>query len=152
MANAPYSSVVSPLNPNVLSADINTFITGSTTSPTPAAGSYARYIQIGNIVQIQFKYIFATVPGGGSILRISVPVPINTTYPKPQGVFHIRYFNSPGTGQVHYGFYNERDANTINLVAQPTFGGVPEAFTSIFPNTLIAGDIINGYIIYETTG
>jgi hypothetical protein len=137
-------------NTTVQSATIASFITGATTSPTASAGSYARWQKVGTIVNLEFKYIFATVPTTGA-MSINLPVPINTNYPKPQSIFHIRYFNSPGTGQVHYGFYNEKDANSVHLVAQTTFGGVPASFTNLAPNTLVVGDILTGLIIYETS-
>jgi hypothetical protein len=136
-------------NTSVQSASIASFITGATNSPTPSAGSYARWQKIGSIVNIEFKYIFATVPTTGA-MSINLPIPISGSYPKPQSIFHIRYFNSPGTGQVHYGFYNEKDVNSINLVAQTTFGGIPASFTNLSPNTLVVGDILTGLIIYET--
>lgn len=133
----------------VNSIDIATFISGATANPTPAAGSYARFQVVGSIVQIEYKYIFATVPTTGA-MSINLPLPISTQYPKPQSIFHIRYPTSPGTGQVHYGFYNEKNVNSINLVAQTTFGGVPAAFTNLSPNTLIVDDILTGIVFYET--
>jgi hypothetical protein len=134
----------------VKSIDISTFITGATTSPTPnPIGSYARFQQIGSLVQIEFKYIFLTVPTTGN-MSINLPVSINTNYTKPQGIFHIRYDNSPGTGKVHYGFYNDNNANSIHLVAQLTFGGIPAGFTNSSPDTLVIGDILTGLIIYES--
>jgi hypothetical protein len=149
MNTAPFNSNYGT-NTSVRSADISSFITGATNSPTASSGSYARFQKIGTIVNLEFKYIFATVPTTGA-MSINLPLPINTNYPKPQSIFHIRYFNSPGTGQVHYGFYNEKDANSVNLVAQTTFGGVPGAFTNLAPNTLVVGDILTGLIIYETS-
>jgi hypothetical protein len=134
----------------VYTADTASFITGATNSPTPNTGSYVRWQRVGTIVQIEYKYIFATVPTTGA-MSINLPVPISTDYPKPQSIFHIRYFNSPGTGQVHYGFYNEKNVNSVNLVAQTTFGGVPGAFTNLAPNTLVVGDILTGLIVYETS-
>ena len=149
MNTAPFNSNYGT-NTTVLSADINSFLVGASNNPTASAGSYARFQKIGTIVNIEFKYIFATVPTTGA-MSINLPLPINTNYPKPQSIFHIRYFNSPGTGQVHYGFYNEKDANSVNLVAQTTFGGVPASFTNLAPNTLVVGDILTGLIIYETS-
>ena len=94
-------------NTSVSNISIAGFISGATTNPTPnTTGSYARFQKIGSIVQIEFKYIFLTVPTTGA-MSINLPLPINANYPKPQSIFHIRYSNSPGTGQVHYGFYNE---------------------------------------------
>ena len=133
-------------NTTVNSIDINSFIAGATNSPTPSAGSYARFQKIGSIVNIEFKYIFATVPTTGA-MHINLPIPINTNYPKPQSIFHIRYIT--GGGQVHYGFYNEKDVNGVNLVAQLGFGGIPQAFTNLSPNTLNVGDILTGIIFYE---
>jgi hypothetical protein len=145
---APFSTAYG-LQSSVQSADITTFISGATNNPTPDTGSYARYQQIGTFVQIEFRYKFLTVPTTGN-MHINLPIPINTNYPKPQSIFHIRYFNSPGTGQVHYGFYNERNANSVNIVAQITFGGIPAGFTNLSPNTLVIGDVLSGVIMYET--
>jgi hypothetical protein len=148
MNNTPFASNYGT-NTSVQSYPIASFITGATTSPTPDTGSYARWQKIGSLVQIEFSYKFLTVPTTGA-MSINLPVPINTNYPKPQSIFHIRYFNSPGTGKVHYGFYNENNANSVNLVAQTTFGGVPAAFTNLAPDTLVIGDIVSGLIFYET--
>ena len=134
-------------NTAVNSIAIANFITGVTTSPTPDTGSYARYQKIGSLVQIEFKYKFLTT--GSGAMSINLPVPINTNYPKPQSIFHIRYIG--GGGQVHYGFYNEKDANSIDLVAQTTFGGVPASFTQSSPDTLTIGDILTGLVFYETS-
>jgi len=135
------------LSTKVQSADVSTFITGATTSPTPdTTASYVRYQQIGSLVQIDFKYKFLTT--GSGAMSINLPVPINTNYPKPQSIFHMRYVG--GGGQVHYGFYNEKDANSVHLVAQLTFGGIPASLTAVSPNTLTIADILTGLIFYET--
>jgi hypothetical protein len=63
-------------NTSVQSASIASFITGATNSPTPSAGSYARWQKIGSIVNIEFKYIFATVPTTGA-MSINLPIPIS---------------------------------------------------------------------------
>lgn len=131
----------------VYTADTTSFISGATNDPTPAAGSYVRWQRVGTIVQIEYKYIFATVPTTGA-MSINLPVPINANYPKPQSIFHVRYIT--GGGQVHYGFYNEKDVNSVHIVAQTAFGGIPAAFTNLSPNTLNVNDIISGLIIYET--
>jgi len=131
-------------NTSVTSMSINSLITGVTVSPTSSTGSYARYQKIGSIVNIEFKYIFATLPTGA--MSINLPIPISTNYPKPQSIFHIRYITTPGT---YYGYYNEKDVNSINLVTQLTFGAAASAFTGISPNTLVVGDILTGVIIYE---
>jgi hypothetical protein len=136
-------------NTTVNSALINSFIVGATNSPTPSAGSYARFQKIGSIVNLEFKYIFATVPTTGA-MHINLPLPINSNYPKPQSVFHIRYISSSPSGRVHYGLYNEKDANGVNLVAPSTFHGVPASFTNLSPDPLAVGDIITGLIVYET--
>lgn len=130
------------------SIDISTFITGSTTSPTPNTNSYARFQVIGSLVQVEYKYIFLTTGSGN--MSINLPLPINSNYPKPQSIFHIRYFNSPGTGKVYSGHYNENTANSINLVSSTTFGGVPASFTAASPETLVIGDVLTGIIFYET--
>jgi len=130
------------------SIDVSTFITGATTSPTSNTNSYARYQVIGTLVQVEFKYIFLTI--GSGAMSINLPVPINSSFPKPQSIFHIRYFNSPGTGKVYSGHYNENTANSINLVSSTTFGGVPASLTTASPETLVIGDILTGIIFYET--
>lgn len=146
MNTSPFSSNYGT-NTSVLSIPIASFITGATNSPTASSGSYARWQKIGSIVNIEFKYIFATVPTTGA-MSINLPIPISTNYPKPQSIFHVRYIT--GGGQVHYGLYNEKDINSINLVAQLTFGGIPAALTNLSPNILNVNDIMTGVIIYET--
>jgi len=136
-------------NTSVNSIDIDNFISGATNSPTPDTGSYARFQRIGSLVQIEFKYIFLTVPTTGA-MHINLPLPINTNYPKPQSIFHIRYLTAPNAGKVYSGHYNEKDANSVNLVAQTTFGGIPASFTNLSPTTLVIGDILTGLIFYET--
>ena len=136
-------------NTTVRSADINSFITGATTSPTPDTGSYARWQKIGSFVQIEFKYKFLTI--GSGAMSINLPVPINSNYPKPQSVCHIRYSNSPGTGKVYIGHYNENTVNSVNIVISTTYGGVPASMTTASPETLVIGDILTGIIIYETS-
>jgi hypothetical protein len=133
----------------VNSIDITTFISGASNNPTPDAGSYARYQVVGSLVNIEFKYIFATVPTTGA-MSINLPLPISTQYPKPQSVFHIRYISSTPSGKVHYGLYNENNANSANLVSPTTFHGVPAAFTNLSPDPLAVGDIVTGIIFYET--
>ena len=149
MNTAPFNSNYGT-NTTVLSADINSFLIGATNNPTPSAGSYARFQKIGTIVNLEFKYIFATVPTTGA-MSINLPLPINSNYPKPQSIFHIRYISSTPSGKVHYGLYNEKDANGANLVSPTTFHGVPASFTNLSPDTLAIGDIITGLIVYETS-
>jgi hypothetical protein len=135
-------------NTTVLSADINSFLIAATTNPTSDTGSYARYQKIGTLVQVEFRYKFLTTPTGA--MSINIPLPINQSFTKPQSIFHIRYFNSPGTGKVYYGFYNENTISNINLVAPTTFGGVPASLTESSPETLVIGDVLSGLIFYET--
>ena len=134
------------LSSAVNSVDITTFLSGASANPTPGTGSYARYQVIGTFVQIEFKYIFGTVPTTGA-MHINLPVPINANYPKPQSIFHIRYISG---GAVHYGMYNEKDANGANLVAPTSFHGAPVAFTNLSPDPLAVGDVLSGVIMYET--
>lgn len=138
------------LSTSINTIAITTFISGVTTNPTPdTASSYARYQAVGNLVQIEYKYVFATTGTTGA-MSINLPLPISTAYPKPQSIGHIRYIGS-STGQVHPVIYNERNVNSVNIVASTTFGGIPVAFTNLSPNTgLGAGDILTGLIIYET--
>jgi hypothetical protein len=131
------------------SIDIETFISGVSTSPTPnTSSSYARYQKIGSIVQIEFKYVFLTTGTTGA-MSINLPYPINSNYPKPLSVAHSRYVS--GTGEVFIGHYNENTASSINVVFSTTYGGVPVSYTNLSPKSgLTAGDIISGLIIYET--
>lgn len=136
-------------NTSVLSADITSFLTGTTANPVPATGSYARYQKIGNLVNVEFKYIFASTITTGNI-RINLPLPINTNYPKPQSIAHIRY-SGTSTGQVFPCLYNEVSASVIAIVSSTTYGGVPANFTSALPQAgLGINDIITGVIFYET--
>ena len=145
---APFTTAYG-LSSNVNSADITTFLTGTTANPVPATGSYARFQQIGSLVTLEFKYIFASTITTGNI-RINLPIPINSNYPKPQSVAHIRY-SGTGTGQVHICLYNEVSSSIIGIVAQTTFGGVPANFTNLSPNSgLGTNDILTGVIIYES--
>ena len=80
-------------------------------------------------------------------MHINLPLPINQNYPKPQSIFHIRYITG---AKLHYGFYNEKDANSANLVSQNTFGGTASAFTNLAPDVLNVGDILSGVVMYET--
>jgi hypothetical protein len=147
MSNKPYATDYS-LNTNVRSADYTTLLTGATSNPT-ASGGYARYQRIGNMVQFDFKYIFATA--GSGVFSINLPIPISTTYTKPQGFANLRYIGT-GTGQVHICYFNEKDTNSVNIVASTTYGGVPAGVSSGNPLTgLGAGDILTGAIFYEST-
>jgi hypothetical protein len=146
MSKVPYQTSFGT-NTSVSSMNITNFISGSTSNPTPANGSYARYQKIGSVVQVQFKYIFSTVGSGN--YSINLPLTINGTYSKPQGVAHIRYVGS-STGQVYWAVYNEKNTTSVNIVASTTYGGVPVSFTSSSPNAgLGANDIITGLIFYE---
>ena len=87
MNNIPFTSNYGT-NTSVNSIPIESLITGATTSPTSNTGSYARWQKIGSNVIIEFKYIFLTT--GSGAMSINLPVPINTNYPKPQSIFHIR--------------------------------------------------------------
>jgi len=136
-------------NTSVNTITVASFITGATTSPTADTGSYARFQKIGTIVNLEFKYKFLTT--GSGAMSINLPVAINTNYPKPQSVCHIRYSNSPGTGKVYIGHYNENTTSSVNLVFSTTYGGVPASFTTSSPETLVIGDILTGVIIYETS-
>lgn len=138
-------------NTAVSSIDITGFLTGATANPTPnTTTSYARFQKIGSLVQVEYKYVFATAITTGAI-SINLPLPINTNYPKPQSIGHIRYIGS-STGQVHVVMYNENNANSVNIVASPTYGGVPVAFTNLSPiSGLGIGDILSGVIFYETS-
>jgi hypothetical protein len=135
-------------NNNISSIDITTFITGVTTSPTPDTTSYARFQKTGNMITLTFKYIFLTTGSGN--MSINLPVSLNSTYSKPQSICHIRYSNSPGTGKVYIGHYNENTTSSVNLVFSTTYGGVPASLTTSSPETLVIGDILTGIIVYET--
>jgi hypothetical protein len=149
MIKTPYQTNYGT-NTSTLSLDITTFISGATTNPTPnTSSSYARVQKIGNQVQINFKYVFATTGTTGA-MSINLPYPINSNYPKPQGNAQIRYVGS-SSGQVHICWFNENTASNINIVASTTFGGVPVAFTNLSPKSgLSTGDILTGVIFYET--
>jgi len=134
-------------NTTVQSYPIASFISGATTSPTPDTGSYARWQKIGSLVQIEFKYKFLTI--GSGAMSINLPVPINTNYPKPQSVCHIRYLTAPNAGKVYLGHYNENTVNSVNIVFSTTYGGVPASLTTASPLTLVIGDILTGIIMYE---
>ena len=145
MSNGPYSQVVNGLNPSFISFPINNFLTSSGTAPTSTDG-YCLYQKIGNLVIIEFQYTFATV-GTGSY-QLTLPIPISSTYTKPQGIFQVRYAVS-GLSATHTGAFSYAGVNTINMTAQLTFGGIPAAFTSASPNAgLAAGDIVAGQINY----
>lgn len=136
-------------NTSVNEINISSFLTGSTSNPTAGTGSYARYQKIGSIVNLEFKYIFATTITTGNI-RINLPLPINTNYPKPQSIAHIRY-SGTSTGQVFPCLYNEVSASILAIVSSTTYGGVPANFTSASPQAgLGINDIITGVIFYET--
>jgi hypothetical protein len=100
------------------------------------------------MVTLTFKYKFLTI--GSGAMSINLPVSLNSTYSKPQSVCHIRYSNSPGTGKVYIGHYNENNVNNVNLVFSTTYGGVPASLTTSSPETLVIGDILTGIIVYET--
>ena len=146
---SPFTTAYGTSFPNVTSINIATFISGATTNPTPNGSSYARFQQIGSLVTVTFKYVFATTGTTGD-MSINLPVPINATYTKPHSEAYVRYIGS-STGQVHLCLYNEKDVNSINIVSQNTFGSTPAAFTNLHPKVgLGAGDIISGVIVYET--
>ena len=147
MSNAPFSQVVSPLNPSFIDFPLTSFLASSGTAPTASSG-YCLYQKSGNMVTVQFKVVYATVGTGN--YRFNLPVPISTVYTKPEGEFHVRYAVS-GSGEVHEGHFYDIDTNTIALNASTTFGGVPVNFTSSSPNAgLAAGDILSGEISYVT--
>ena len=142
--SGPYSKFFPPLNPSFIDIPLSTFLASSGTVPT--ATGYAQYMVTGNSVSIQFRYTFVTV-GTGSY-RLNLPIPISSTYGKPQGNWFVRYAVS-GTGQNHQGFYNENTTILLNLVASTTYGGIPVSFTSASPNAgLAAGDIVFGELNY----
>jgi hypothetical protein len=148
MSNGPYSQVVNGLNPSFISFPINSFLTSSGTVPTSTDG-YCLYQKIGNLVIIQFQYTFATVGTGN--YQLTLPVPISSTYTKPQGIFQVRYAVS-GSSATHTGAFSYSGTTTLNMTAQLTFGGIPGAFTSALPNTgLSAGDIVSGQVSYVTS-
>jgi hypothetical protein len=148
MSNAPYSSVVSPLNPTFIDWPLSSFLTSSGTAPTATVG-YARYTVIGNFVNLEFKYQVATLGTGN--YRLNLPIPmvatIGGTNQKPQGLFFVRY--SGGAGAQHYGVYGENTASLLNMLAPTTFHGTPANFTSASPDTLVVGDFVHGEIRYE---
>jgi hypothetical protein len=148
MANAPYSSVVSPNNPTFIDWPLSSFLTSSGTAPTATVG-YARYTVIGNFVNLQFKYQVATVGTGNYQLNLPIPMvaTIGGTNQKPQGLFFIRY--SGGAGTQHYGVYNEISSTVIGMLAPTSFHGIPANFTSTSPDPLVIGDFVHGEIRYE---
>lgn len=140
----PYSAVFSPNNPTFLDWPLASFLASSGTAPTASSG-YARYTVIGNLVILQFKYVFATVGTGN--YRLNLPVAISSTYNKPQGQWFVRYVS--GGDKVHPGLFNENTSTLVNMVASATYGSAPANFTSTHPNTgLAAGDIVHGEIRY----
>ena len=134
------------INTSVSSINVSNFLVGATNNPTGDAESYARWQRVGTFVRVEFQIQFATVGTTGA-LSINLPVPLSPLYQKPQSIFHIRYVTGD---KVHYGFYNRANDNTINLVAQTTFGGAANAVTSTAPDTLNVGDVLSGVILYET--
>jgi hypothetical protein len=148
MSNHPFNSNYGT-NTTVSTADINSFLVGATSSPTPDTGSYARFQKIGTIVNLEFKYKFLTI--GSGAMSINLPLPINTNYPKPQSICHIRYLTAPDANKVYIGHYNENTASSVNIVFSTTYGGIPVSLTTTSPLTLVIGDILTGLIIYETS-
>ena len=143
MSNAPYSSVISGLNPTFIDWPLTSFLNSTGTVPT--ATGYARYMKVGNLVVIQFRYTFVTVGTGNYSLNL--PLPLSSTYNRPQAQWYVKYVS--GAGEVHEGIYNENTSTRINMVARTTFHGVPAAFTSSSPNAgLAAGDVVHGEIQY----
>ena len=138
----PFSHVTSSLNPSFINYPLSSFLSSSGTAPT--ATGYALYQKQGNMIVLQFQYTIVTVGTGN--YRLNVPVPISTTYTKPQGNFNVRYI---ATGAVFTGHFYESSTNTVSMVASTTYGGVPVSFTSASPNaTLSAGDVVSGEIQY----
>ena len=135
-------------NTNISSIDVATFITGVTTSPTADTTSYARFQKTGNMITLTFKYKFLTI--GSGAMSINLPVPINSTYSKPQSICHIRYLTGADANKVFIGHYNENTTSSVNLVFSTTYGGVPASLTTASPLTLVIGDVLTGVIIYET--
>ena len=144
MSGAPYSTYYSPINPTFMEFPLESFLASSGTAPTASSG-YARYTVIGNLVILQFKYVFATVGTGN--YRLNLPVAISSSYNKPQGQFFVRYVS--GGDKVHPGLFNENTSTLVNMVASGTYGSAPANFTSSHPNTgLASGDIVHGEIRY----
>jgi hypothetical protein len=144
MTGAPYSTVFSPNNPTFLDWPLTSFLASSGTVPTASSG-YAKYTVIGNLVILQFKYVFATVGTGN--YRLNLPIAISSSYNKPQGQFFVRYVS--GADKVHPGLFNENTSTLVNMVASTTYGSAPANFTSSSPNAgLASGDIVHGEIRY----
>ena len=142
--DGPYSAYFSPLNPTFLDWPLDSFLTSSGTAPTASSG-YAKYTVIGNLVILQFKYVFDTVGTGN--YRLNLPVAISSSYNRPQGEWYVRYVS--GADKVHQGIFNENTSTLVNMVASGTFGSAPANFTSSHPHTsLAAGDIVHGEIRY----
>ena len=148
MSNAPYSTVVSPLNPSYIDFPLDSFLASSGTAQTATVG-YCRYMVNGNQVSIEFKYQVLTVGTGN--YRLNLPIPmiatIGGTNQKPQGIWFVRY--SGGSGAQHLGNFGEVSSTQIAMLAQTAFGGTPANFTSASPNALVIGDFIHGQLNYE---
>jgi hypothetical protein len=150
MSNAPYSTVVSPLNPTFIDFDPASFWTSTGTAPTvEAINSYCRYMVNGNMVFVEFKLKIASL-GTGSY-RLNLPVALTSiagTFQKTQGQWWVRY--GGGTSACHIGQYDPFSTTQIKMVVCATFGGTLQDFTSIYPNNpLVIGDFIHGELRYE---
>ena len=144
MSNGPYSTVYSSLNPSFINIPLSTFLTSTVTAPT--ATGYSQYMVIGNLVIIQFKYEFVSI-GSGSY-ELNIPIPISSTYAKPQGTWYVRYAASP-TSELFPGIYNDASASVIAMLSSPTYGVKPQPFDDSTPQAgLSAGDIVHGELSY----
>lgn len=153
MANAPYSSVVSPLNPTFIDWPLSSFLTTAGATPPTATTGYARYTVIGNLVHLEFKYVLATLGTTGVQYRLNLPIPmvdtIGGTRQKVQGSWYVRY--SGGTGLQHEGSYGDVSGtdSKVLLQAQTSYGSTLSSFTSASPHALAIGDFIHGVMNYE---
>jgi hypothetical protein len=144
MSGAPYSTYYSPLNPTFINIPLTTFLGSSGTVPTSSSG-YSQYMVQGNMVSIQFNYVFSSVGTGN--YAFNLPIAISSSYTIPQGIWNVRY--TGGTGKLHQGVYSTNTTTKVNLIASGTFGSTPTAFTSAHPDTgLASGDIVFGTLSY----
>jgi len=154
MSNAPYSTVVSPLNPTFIDYPLSSLLgSAGATAPT-ATNGYCRYTIIGNLVNMEFKYELTTLGTTSVQYRFNLPIPMVDTFggtrQKPQGLWFVRY--SAGAGAQYQGNFGDlgvSSTSVIGMVSQSTFGGTPANFTSASPATLAIGDFIHGELRYE---
>jgi len=118
-------------------------LTGSGGNPTGYTSS-SRWTRNGSTVIMLFTIVMGAVPGAGNY-SISLPV---TAFNTGSTSGTVRLFDS-STGNAHFGRLATNTTTTLGLQVTLAFGGGLANVGAATPWVWAAGDIIDGFIIYE---